>query len=60
MVAYSVLTLCLGSEGVVHPSTVASNYDVVDITSIMTVAVIGTSLVARRREGVVCRQTSAL
>ena len=55
MAAYSGLTLCLGSKGVGHPSTVASNYDAVDMTSSLTVEVIGNSLVARRREGVVCR-----
>ena len=60
MAAYLGLTLCLGSEGVGYPSMVASNYDAVDMTSILTVEVIGTSLVSRRREGVVCRQTSAL
>ena len=60
MAAYSGLTLFLGSEGVGHPSRVASNYDAVDMTSILTVEVIGTSLVSRRREGVVCIQTSAL
>ena len=53
MAAYLGLTLCLGSEGVGHPSTVASNYDAVDMTSILTVEVIGNSLVSRRREGVV-------
>ena len=49
MAACSGLTLCLGSEGVGHPSTVASNYAAVDMASILNVEVIRTSLVARRR-----------
>ena len=60
MAAYLGLTLCLSSEGVEHPSVVASNYDAVDMTSILNVGVIGNSLVARRCKGLVCRQTSAL
>ena len=60
MAAYSGLTLCLGSEGVGHPSMVESKYDAVDMNSILNVEVIRNSLVARRREGGVCRKTSAL
>ena len=50
----------LGSEGVGNPSTVALADDAVEITSMPTVEVIGTSLVARRHEGTVFRKTSAL
>ena len=60
MAAYSGLTLFLGSEGVGHPSRVASNYDAVDMASILTVEVIRTSLVATKREGVICIQTLVL
>ena len=60
MEEWSGLATFLGSEGVGNPSTVALTDDAVEITSMPTVEVIGTSLVARRHEGTVFRKTSAL
>ena len=55
-----VLPVRLGSDEVGKNSTVASTDDTVDMNSMPTVDVIETSLVYRRRKGVVCRQTLAL
>ena len=48
------------SEGVVNPSTVESTDVAVGMDLTPTVEVIGTLLVARKCEGVFCRQTTAL
>ena len=50
----------LGSEEVGNPSTVASTSAAVGMASTSTVELTGTLLVARKREGVFCRQTSTL
>ena len=52
--------MCLGSEGLKNPSVMASTDVSVDMTLTPTVEVIRTRLVARKRKGVVCRQTAAL
>ena len=52
--------MCLESEGLGNPYTVASIYDAINMTSIPTVEVIRTSLVAIRHDVIVRRQTPEL
>ena len=60
MVAWSGLPNYLESEGVGNPSTVALTAAAFSMTSTTTVEVIGTRLIARKREGFFRRQMSAL
>ena len=52
--------MCLESEGVGHPYTVASIDDAFNMTSMPTVEVIRTSLVAIKHDVIVRRQTPEL